>query len=1028
MITFLTGFFEEMDEMVYISDLETYEIVYMNRRLREATGCESADDYRGKRCYQVLQGRTSPCAFCTNACLQQGQFFSWVLKNPVLNKRFLIKDTVLLWNGRQYRVEIAVDMDAHMTMDTPYFYAQSESILNECLQQVFSTTNPEESLRRILAYIGKTFACDRAYVFEISDHTANNTYEWCNTGVMRQQEILQDIALSDLACWMKMFRDKKVVTISDLEEVRTNCPSIYAMLKPQQVRRLAAGPIVIEDRVVGFIGADNPGEEKFHLLRSLMQVIGYFIVSLLKRRDLLNRLNALSFQDVLTGAFNRNAMFERYEAPWPGTSLGVIYCDVTGLKQTNDTMGHGIGDQLLQHCYTLIRDTLRIPTIFRAGGDEFVAVFQDVEQQEFMERFQRLQQGIREDRHHIAVGYAWSDKPPLRLEDLISQADRVMYRDKRQYYEANCRVPGIDRRNGSASDEGARVDSLFYQFMNTTYCDMEMFFNAISQQNTTSYFYFGDMQKDLFYISDNMRDEFGFQSNVVPGLLQDWAKRITTPRAREMYWRELESMLQEKRSIHDLRYQVRTAEGRNIWIRCYGVLKWNEDKSVPLFFSGRVTHQDEEFVVDPVTNFPREATMFRMLDEVRKNGVPVLAIGFNFNNITEINSTRGRMYSDNLVRSISEELAEKLSDKMSFFRLEGMRCVAIVDPACKDTKEELVAQIRKIISRRYHAIGIAFQRSCAFAVMEYLKADIMPADFLEQMVSLIKIAKHEVNQDFLEYTDSNIDKTRQLSNLALTLSQDVLHGMKHFRIVIQPVVSSKSGAVLGGETLLRWQFDGKDVSPDIFIPLLEKNNMIHLAGRWVFEQAVRTCLRLHSYDPEFYLTFNVSLQQMSDERLPDFMEQILAKYHLRGACLVAEVTESCMDEQPERLLRFVQVCNRNGIRIALDDFGSGYSSFRMLLQYPSDIIKLDRSLLREMTESDDKMNFISSMVYACHRFGKQVCMEGVETAEQNTLIQESGCDMIQGYYYYRPMEVDQIYQLLSVQPPQDESGQGNTRM
>ena len=143
---------------------------------------------------------------------------------------------------------------------------------------------------------------------------------------------------------------------------------------------------------------------------------------------------------------------------------------------------------------------------------------------------------------------------------------------------------------------------------------------------------------------------------------------------------------------------------------------------------------------------------------------------------------------------------------------------------------------------------------------------------------------------------------------------------------------------------------------------------------------------------------------------------------------MAEVTESCMDEQPERLLRFVQVCNRNGIRIALDDFGSGYSSFRMLLQYPSDIIKLDRSLLREMTESDDKMNFISSMVYACHRFGKQVCMEGVETAEQNTLIQESGCDMIQGYYYYRPMEVDQIYQLLSVQPPQDESGQGNTRM
>ena len=195
--------------------------------------------------------------------------------------------------------------------------------------------------------------------------------------------------------------------------------------------------------------------------------------------------------------------------------------------------------------------------------------------------------------------------------------------------------------------------------------------------------------------------------------------------------------------------------------------------------------------------------------------------------------------------------------------------------------------------------------------------------------------------------------------------------------------------------------------------MLEKENLIQLVGRWVFEQTVCSCMRMAAQIPSFYLTFNVSLRQLSDEHFTDFMKSTMEKYHLDGCHLVAEVTESFMDEQPENLMQFVNACKSMGIQIALDDFGSGYSSLRMLLQYPSSIIKLDRSLLAGMTESADKMNFISGIVYACHRFGKKVCMEGVETDVQNALIRESGCDMIQGYYYYRPMEVEEVYRLLA---------------
>ena len=161
---------------------------------------------------------------------------------------------------------------------------------------------------------------------------------------------------------------------------------------------------------------------------------------------------------------------------------------------------------------------------------------------------------------------------------------------------------------------------------------------------------------------------------------------------------------------------------------------------------------------------------------------------------------------------------------------------------------------------------------------------------------------------------------------------------------------------------------------------------------------------------------------MSDPLLMPEMEKILQKYGLCGGGLVAELTESCLDEEPEKLLDFVGACQNLGMRIALDDFGSGYSSLRMLLQYPSSIIKLDRSLVMEATESEAKMNFIRSIVYVCHQFGKTVCMEGVERADENEMIRNTGCDLIQGYYYYRPMELSDVYRLISRSDEQTEEG------
>ncbi len=1013
---YLWEFFEDLDEIVYVSDIETNDLIYMNAHLRKALGCHSKIDYIGKKCYEVLQGRDTPCSFCNNCKLEPEKFISWTHKNPVLDKTLLIKDTLIMREDKKYRLEMAIDIDSDSLTTSPYYYARNETVLNECLQQLFSTMNPEESIENVLAYIGKTFLCDRCYLFEFKDENRMfNTYEWCAKDITPQKEILQDEPLDSIDWWIQRFLKNQTVVIEDLEDIRTKHSSTYAILKPQNICTLVVGPIATEEKVLGFIGVDNPDKEMLPMITPLLNIIGYFFISLLHRRNILRRLSNLSFHDSLTGAFNRNAMAEHEAKRAKMRSVGVFYCDITGLKRVNDSLGHDAGDEMICQCYDLIKKGLDTPWIYRTGGDEFVVVCADYSHSDFIRLAEQFHNQIEHSVHHIAIGYAWSDEIPVNLDSLISQADKIMYQDKRSYYAKNCLVPGRDRRTSVPLPRSPEEQSksIFYQFISSTYHDFESLFQSMSQNNASSYFYFGDLQKNMFYISDNLRSEFGFESNIVHGLLLEWAKRISTTAFRDRYLAEMEKIIQEKRTVFSLRYQVRNTAGKNMWVNGYGILKWNDDKTVPLFFSGRITHQDNEFVIDPVTGFPRASAISSRLTELEENGQETVIIGFSLNNIAEINNTRGRPYANRLLKNIADQLMDKFSEYISFYRLEGMRCLGLVDTSFTGNGRMLIRQIRDIIENNYHEMGISIHRACSFCLISFPYPSFSADNFQEHVISLIKMAKHDVSRPYVDYSTSSIQRIKHMSKLQLALQQDVLRGMEHFRIMIQPVVDAITGKILGGEVLLRWNFEGHDIAPSIFIPLLEQNNMIHLAGRWVFEQAARNCVRLISYVPDFYLSFNVSLLQLSDVEFTDIMQNVLHKCHLKGHHLIAEVTESCLDERPEDLKCFVERCSEMGMRIALDDFGSGYSSLRMLLHYPCSIIKLDRSLLDEMTACDRKWEFIRSIVYACHQFGKKVCMEGVETIEQNTIIQNAGCDMIQGFYHYRPLELSDLYKVLS---------------
>lgn len=449
----LWRFFENLDEIVYVSDMDTYELVYMNAYLRKAVHARGDEEYGGEKCYEILQGRDSPCEFCTNHRLKPDEIFTWVQVNPIFHKRMVVKDAMLVRDGHRYRVELAVDVDSEAVGNDVYYYSRAETILSECLKHVFSAENSESSLNRLLAFLGKTFQSDRAYIFEVNGSHVENTYEWCAEGVEPRKNTSGEGAIAGLVgWWMETSRDSRVLLMKSLEEIKASHPGAYAILKEQRIASLAAGSVTDGSRTMGLIGLDNPDKRMLPLIQSLLKTIGFFAGALFRQRDSMSILEKLSFHDMLTGTFNRNALLKDFQASREERrSVGIVFCDVTGLKKINDSLGHDEGDRMLAFCSAVIKDSLETNQIYRIGGDEFVAMFLNGSRKELNAREERLKKEIRASKYHIAVGSHWSDDPKIPLDELLSKADERMYEDKKAYYECRYLLDGAGQKQETDS-------------------------------------------------------------------------------------------------------------------------------------------------------------------------------------------------------------------------------------------------------------------------------------------------------------------------------------------------------------------------------------------------------------------------------------------------------------------------------------------------------------------------------------------------------------------------------------------------
>jgi diguanylate cyclase (GGDEF)-like protein len=246
---------------------------------------------------------------------------------------------------------------------------------------------------------------------------------------------------------------------------------------------------------------------------------------------------------------------------------------------------------------------------------------------------------------------------------------------------------------------------------------------------------------------------------------------------------------------------------------------------------------------------------------------------------------------------------------------------------------------------------------------------------------------------------------------ALSLQNDLRHAVdrRELSLVYQPKIDGRHGGVSGVEALLRWNHPKLGViSPAVFVPIAERFGIIGRIGSWVIEEACRQARAWDDGGLHMRIAINVSAHQLRQSDLVERVDEALRRHAVEPSRLLLEITESVAMQDIRTIQRGFEGLSRIGVFLSIDDFGTGYSSLSYLRQLPAKELKIDRSFIKDLTDSGDARAVVEAVVRLSHALGLRVVAEGVETDSQRDILLALGCDELQGYLFARPMPAQQL--------------------
>ncbi|MEJ6007287.1 EAL domain-containing protein [Paucibacter sp. AS339] len=416
--------------------------------------------------------------------------------------------------------------------------------------------------------------------------------------------------------------------------------------------------------------------------------------------------------------------------------------------------------------------------------------------------------------------------------------------------------------------------------------------------------------------------------------------------------------------------------------------------------------------VDMLTGLPLRSRFILDGDGLLKKlaaqqGLAVLMC-MDVDRLKTVNSVLGFDAGDALLVSAASKLAGMLKAKASFGRLAGGTFVALVPMERPDEAAQLADQVQSAVQHKHSWQGHSLDLSVSVGMALYPEH----AQTCESLLRHAEQAMFEAKRYRLPMSlyNPNLEASR-LAHLSLLSDLQEAIEQGQLRQFLQPKVSALDGRLSGVEALVRWEHPQRGwLPPSEFIPFAESTGRIRQVTQWMLEQAVRTLAAWQAAGHELSIAVNVSTLDLQDEGLPERVGALLAASGVPPQSLQLELTETGLLDSGLDPIGVLHSLRKLGVRLAIDDFGTGQSSLAYLQRLPVHELKIDRSFVDGVDGDPRRQELLDSIVKLGHSLGLMVTAEGVENEAEMAVIRRTGCDLVQGYFIAKPMDLQRLQQ------------------
>lgn len=413
---------------------------------------------------------------------------------------------------------------------------------------------------------------------------------------------------------------------------------------------------------------------------------------------------------------------------------------------------------------------------------------------------------------------------------------------------------------------------------------------------------------------------------------------------------------------------------------------------------------------DGLTGLPNRASLHRDWHCVDSGQYSIIYISLD--KFTMLTGIYGHQLGDKIICTVSDWISSRLKDTpFHIYHFSSHNWVLVTKENHRDKVLDVVNSIQDIAAAPL-SIGLRdFSLSCSIGISHFPQ----DGDSLDNILRNADAAQRQVSESggnaFGEYQQEM--NQRMQRNLAIETDLHTALEEDAFELNFQPKYRAADSTLASFEVLLRWNNNGENISPGEFIPIAEQSVLIVSIGEWVLKKACTMWVQWQKQGLNpVPMAVNISAQHFAEKDFTKHVEQVLAETGMPAKFLELEITEEAAANQPEEVANIMRSLKAIGISIALDDFGTGYSSLAYLMQFPLDILKIDRSFVNQMHESEGDLAIVHMVMSLAHELNLKVVAEGVETKEQQATLVDLSCEYLQGYLLDKPLSADNFQKRL----------------